>query len=135
MRRSLLPLLALFVFVACEDSPSGPSVGLAERFTLARGETASVRDSDVRVQFVEVTGDSRCPADAICIQGGDAVVRVRVRGGGDTATYELHTGDSSRARVRHEDFAIELVQLEPYPFGSRPPIQPGDYRATLLVTR
>jgi hypothetical protein len=36
--------------------------------------------------------------------------------------------------VTHEDLTIALVELAPYPFSSRP-IQPGDYRATLRVTR
>ena len=31
-------------------------------------------------------------------------------------------------------FRIELAELQPYPFSSRT-IEPGDYRATLIVTR
>jgi hypothetical protein len=83
---------------------------------------------------VEVTGDSRCPADAICIQGGDAVVHVRVYDERGTASYELHTGDSSQATAAHRDVRIALVELQPYPFSSRP-FSPSDYRATLEVRR
>ena len=49
-----------------------------------------------------------------------------------TIDLMLHTGDMKP--VTHEDLAIALVELTPYPFSSRP-IQPGDYRATLRVTR
>ena len=72
--------MGLFAVTACDEAnPAGPTVSLNERFILAREEVATVRDADVRVQFVSVTGDSRCPADAICIQGGDAIVHIRSR--------------------------------------------------------
>jgi hypothetical protein len=86
------------------------------------------------IQFTGVTGDSRCPADAVCIQGGDALVAVRISGGGDTASFELHTGDAARASVTHRGYRITLVSLQPYPFSSGP-ITAADYRATLTVTR
>jgi len=53
---------------------------------------------------------------------------------GATSAYELHTGDSSRATVTHKQVRITLVELAPYPFSSRT-IAPGEYRATLTVTR
>jgi hypothetical protein len=133
--RLLVVILCLFLVTACdEQTPAGPSVTVNERFTLAPSEVATVRDVDLRVQFMTVTGDSRCPADALCIQGGDAIVHIRVVDGGATSEYELHTGDSSRATVTHKQVRIGLVELQPYPFSSRT-IAPGDYRATLTVTR
>ena len=127
-------VFCLLAATACDEkSPVGPSVPLNDRFTLARGELARVEGADVRLQFVEVTGDSRCPADAVCIQGGDAIVHVRVIDGSTTA-YELHTGDSSRAAVLHQQLRVELVQLQPFPFSSRT-IAPDEYRATFTVTR
>ena len=133
MRAAVLVLCLLAVTACDETSPVGPSVPLNERFTLARGETARVDGADLRMQFVGVTGDSRCPADAVCIQGGDALVHVRVTDTG-TMAYELHTGDSTRAAVIHGQVRIELVQLQPFPFSSRT-ITPDEYRATFLVTR
>jgi hypothetical protein len=134
-------LFAVFAILAfggaCSSNPSptGPSVPLDQRFTLAPSETALIPSAGFSVQFVSVTGDSRCPADALCIQGGDAVVTVRVRGSGEaTASYDLHTGDSARAAAKHRDFRVELVELQPYPFSSRP-TTPTEYRATLRVTR
>jgi hypothetical protein len=133
--RPFLVVLCLLAITACdEQNPVGPTVGMNERFTLAPGEVATVRDVDVNVQFVNVTGDSRCPADALCIQGGDALVHIRVLDRGATSAYELHTGDSSRAMVTHNQLRIALVDLQPYPFSSRT-IAPGEYRATLAVSR
>jgi hypothetical protein len=133
--RPFLVVLCLLAVTACdEQNPVGPTAGVNERFTLAPGEVATVRDVDVNVQFVNVTGDSRCPADALCIQGGDALVHIRVLDRGATSAYELHTGDSSRATVTHNQLRIALVELQPYPFSSHT-IAPGEYRATLTVSR
>ena len=103
------------------------------RFTLAPGETASVEGRGVRLRFEGVTGDSRCPADAVCIQGGDAIVKVAASGDGGPVMLDLHTGDSSRASATYGSVEVTLVELQPYPFSSRT-IAPGDYRATLVVS-
>ena len=110
--------------------PTGPS--LNEAFTLAPGEITTIADAGVRIRFDRVEGDSRCPADAVCVQGGDALVRIAVVERSTERPYELHTG--SMEPVTHEGLTIALVQLQPYPFSSRT-IEPGDYRATLRVTR
>jgi len=128
-------LSCLLVATACnETSPTGPAVPLSERFVLAPGATAAIAKADISVQFVGVSGDSRCPADAFCIQGGDAIVEVRVLDGGAGALYQLHTGDKQRASAAHRDLRIELLDVQPYPFSARP-IDASDYRVTLVVSR
>ena len=122
----------MFALVACDESPTAPTVGLNREFVLAPGETAKVADTGIRIRFVGVLGDSRCPADAVCILGGDAIVRIEVLSfGGGLHEYDLHTGDLRP--VVHEGFTIGLVNLMPYPFSSKT-IQPNEFRATLRVT-
>jgi hypothetical protein len=132
--RLLCALCCLLIVTACDETPTGPTVGFNQQVTLAPGETARIAGSTVQLQFVDVTGDSRCPADAFCIQGGDAVVRIRASGGGAAATYDLHTGDASRAAASHGDVRFALSQLMPYPFSGRT-IARQDYRATLEISR
>jgi hypothetical protein len=108
-------------------------VPLNQQFTLAPGDVATVQDTSMRIQFLAVANDSRCPADALCITGGDALVQIRVRDN-NLNDYELHTGDESRAVISHNGFRIALMQVQPYPFSSRT-IRPEDYRATFTVTR
>jgi hypothetical protein len=109
---------------------------LNERFTLAPGEVARIAGVDLRLQFVRVTGDSRCPADALCIQGGDATVQIRASedDGGNSTLLGLHTGDASQASAVYLQARITLIELQPYPFSSRT-IAPDEYRATLTVTQ
>lgn len=135
MVRLLLLACCLLAATACdENTPTGPAVPLNQRFVLAPGGVASIPDARVGVQFIGVSGDSRCPADALCIQGGDAIVQIRVWDTAEVTPYELHTGDSRRGVVVHRGLTLQLVELQPYPFSSRP-IDPADYRATLIASR
>jgi hypothetical protein len=131
--RTATLFLCLLAATACDESPTGPTVPLDQRFTLSPGETASIDGRSARLLFEGVTGDSRCPADVVCIQGGDAVVKVQASGDGGDVLLELHTGDSSRAAATYTNLRVALVDVQPYPFSSRT-IAPGEYRVTLLVT-
>lgn len=131
--RAVLLTVCLLAATGCdENSVAGPTVPVNQRFTLAPGEVAAITNTSLQLRFDRVSGDSRCPADAICIQGGDAIVHVRAVDQSGSADLELHTGDSARARATHGGMRIQLLELQPYPFSSRT-IAPGDYRATLVV--
>lgn len=133
--RRLAVLFAFVLWAGC-ISTLGPTVMLNERFTLAPGGSARLQGTETSIVFIGVEGDSRCPADALCIQGGDARVVIDVASSGAPSgakhRYELHSGDMKP--VTHGDLTIALVQITPYPFSSTT-IARGDYRATLLVTR
>jgi hypothetical protein len=130
----ILAFSCLLFATACDEkAPTGPTVPLNQQFTLAPGETATVQDTSLRVQFLGVMNDSRCPADVVCIQGGDALVTIRVMDGGRNE-YQLHTGDESQASITHNGHRISLVQVQPYPFSSRT-IRAEEYRATFTVAR
>jgi hypothetical protein len=130
----LLAVLAVILIAGCDEaSPTAPSVPLNQRFTLAPGESASIAGASIVVEMVRVSNDSRCPGDAICIQGGDALVHIVVHGG-VASNYELHTGDAARGSVQHGTVRITLIELQPYPFNSLPAIRPEQYRATFTAS-
>ena len=93
-----------------------------------------LQSAGARILFVGVTGDSRCPADVLCIRLGDATVRLRVFDAGAANDYELHTDHSQGDSLLHRDLRVELLQLQPYPFSNRV-ISPSDYRATIVASR
>jgi hypothetical protein len=133
MRYGIVLALLLAVTACSEGSPASPTVPLNQQFELAPGQSVNVEGASIRVSFLRVLGDSRCPADVLCVQGGDAIVEIQVLPDGSGAVpYELHTGDMRP--VQHGDLTIQLIQLSPYPFSSQT-IPPADYRATLRVTR
>src|SRR5262245_15834318 len=131
MRAAVL-LGSLLAVAACGDSPTGPSRPIGADFVLAPGQSAAIEGTGATIRFDRVTNDSRCPGDAICIQGGDALVQITVRESGGSREYDLHTG--SMQPITHGNLTVHLSQLAPYPFSSRT-IAPDEYRATLRVTR
>jgi hypothetical protein len=130
MRHALL-LAGLLLFTGCQDI-TGPTIFVDQEFRLSPGERAHLVNTQTYIAFDGVENDSRCPADVVCIQGGDALVKIRVLDGSVDASYDLHTGDMKP--VTHGDLTIALIEVSPYPF-STITIQPDDYRATLKVTR
>ena len=127
--RPLLLVICLLPTTAClGNSPTAP---VDRQVVLAPGQTTEIA-AGLSLRFIGVTGDSRCPADALCVQGGDAVVRISILSNGSTAERDLHTG--TMQPVTFEAVRVELIQLEPYPFSSRT-IRPDEYRATVRVTR
>jgi len=128
--RPLLLAFFLLVLAGCDESLAGPTVPLDKEFVLAPGESAVVEEISIR--FVRVANDSRCPADAVCVWGGDAQVQISVLSSQRSQDYDLHTGDMKP--VTHDPYTIHLIKVEPYPFSSRT-IEPEEYRVTLKVTR
>jgi hypothetical protein len=128
MRHLLLGICLLSTTACLGNSPTAP---VDRQVVLAPGQTTEIA-AGLSLRFSGVTGDSRCPADAICVQGGDAIVRIVIMSNGSTAERELHTG--TMQPVTFEAVRVELIQLEPYPFSSRT-IRPDEYRATVRVTR
>lgn len=133
----ILQIVALaavaFLTPACDDPPSAPSGPLDTQVTLARGQSERVGDAGFTLRFDTVSGDSRCPGDALCITGGDAIVRVSVMPfDGRTAQYDLHT--ATPASATHGSVTLTLEELSPYPFSSRP-FDPSEYRARIRLTR
>jgi hypothetical protein len=136
MRRTILACGAaalLAIAGGCSESSSAPSDVFKREVVLSVGQTARIAEAEFSLRFDRVTSDTRCPADVLCIQAGDASVLVTVLWALDRSTsYELHT--SAPSSVRHRDVRIALEALAPYPFSSKP-IDPASYTATLLVTR
>jgi hypothetical protein len=120
------------MMTACDELQTSPTTPLDAAFTLAPGDARRIEGESATLSFVGVTGDSRCPADAICVLGGSATARITVASGLSTRIYELTTGDMQP--VVHDGLMIALIQLSPYPFSGRT-IAPDEYRATLKVTR
>jgi hypothetical protein len=137
-----LVLAGCLVSSACSNSsngtPTSPTVNpspspLSTTATLAPGQRVSLDGTSFAVQFTGVTADSRCPADALCITAGEATAvfeaTMSARGG---VRLELSTLEARRTTDVGE-YRVELRGLDPYPFGSLPRIQPGDYRATIHI--
>jgi len=134
---SVAAMLFLTGSAAC-SSPTSPAGAFRTELTLQPGQVTAVASTPLRVGFERVASDSRCPADALCIQSGDALVVFRVSVEGSAAAdISLRTrggiaGDNLTAVVA--GYELSVAGLQPYPISSSP-IAPGDYRVTLVVEK
>ncbi len=105
------------------------------------GETATFEGGALQVSMVQVSEDSRCPMDVMCVWMGRAVVGLHVvldgvdRGDVDVTLYPGRQPQGSPGSDATVDrFVISLADLQPYPQASQP--QPLDQRvATIRVVR
>lgn len=130
----LLPVCAalLIATAGCSSSPSSPSSpDLHTTVTLAPGESAPI-GGRTSVAFQSVVSDSRCPADVMCVQAGDATITVLVTSGSAEVELQLKTSEAGRS-ADAGGFTLTLDALTPYPYSGRP-TAPQDYRATIEVS-
>jgi hypothetical protein len=109
--------------------------GAAERDTaqgtLGPGQHLVLRDGTV-LRFVGVVGDSRCPADVMCIHQGEAVVAFELEAaGGEAGEFEM-TFDGGVATASVDGYSIELAAVWPYPLASQP-AEAGDYTVEVTI--
>lgn len=106
-------------------------VPLGEPFELEPNERVGVEGSDLRLSFLTVEGDSRCPSDAQCPHAGDAIVQLAVSSLDVQTTVGLHVAGPRSREV--DGYLLELVELSPEP-ASGEDIEHDDYELTLRVT-
>jgi hypothetical protein len=99
-----------------------------------QGEEVKVEGEDLRLTFVSVTDDSRCPEGATCVWAGNGRVHLVARNAKDEcAEFDLNT---TLAPVEHQfgKYIIRLARLSPHPSIKHVP-QPDEYVATFVVTK
>ena len=102
-------LLVLFGFGAF----SAVAAKQPERVPVKIHETASAKGG-VRIKFVELIDDSRCPTDTNCIWAGNAKIKVRVTRNGRSKDLELNTGLDPKELI-FAGYSFRLVGLTPEP--------------------
>lgn len=131
--------LSLAAVAACRAAvaPGGtPDASQVTNDTLVLVPGQEVRVGEIfRVAFLEVSSDSRCPSDVLCVWAGDAAVEIGLTvGTGPTHPFTLNTLSYPPASVDYAGYRVTLVDLTPYPISTRR-IEPEEYRAYLLVGR
>jgi len=149
MRTTFIHLLA-FLFLAalgtilsgCESLTNGQPVAakLDEQFTLKIGQRAVVQDNDLAdtftLTFLNVTQDSRCPSDFMCVWAGQVIVLMHaIQGDTNLGDFNLTLSPGGGlARKQFEGYSLELVSVSPYPKSTQR-IRPEQYAATFVLER
>ena len=88
---------------------------------------------NLRVRFLTLVEDSRCPTDTNCVWAGTAKIKIQVRSGSRTAqTFEIETAGTADDVV-FRGYRIKLTNLTPHP-ANNIRINRNGYVATFRIT-
>ena len=106
----------------------------AETLTLRAGQQKSTADGGVKVKFLRVMEDSRCPANAKCVWAGNARIRISAKIVGHSArSFELNSTLKPQV-VTHFAYEFAFAKLRPIPGLDASPRRKNPI-ATISVTR
>lgn len=141
-RRNILRNLAL-VAIAPVFSNTVASAASKKSDSISIGETYRY-DKDLRITFLAVTKESRCPMNAKCTSAGDAEILLRVKAGeGPAKNYRLHTHLKPRRQIISvkypegmvgipKSYQLSIADLSPLPIAGEKTKQ-SDYRLKLAI--
>ena len=105
----------------------------AKTVRLGLNQQKDVYGRKLRIKFLSVVEDSRCPTGTNCIWAGNAKVKVRIIDSkGRSKDFELNTNLPEK-KVSYGGYEIELAGLAPYPNAEG--TNRAAYVATLSVTK
>ncbi|HEY9405694.1 MAG TPA: hypothetical protein VIQ24_23795 [Pyrinomonadaceae bacterium] len=135
LRNLTLCVVALMFAVALPvDGRGAGDEGAGQTVQVRVGREASVTAHRLKIRFVAVREDSRCPEGVQCIWAGNARVAVRLsHAGRRAANVELNTMKEPQ-EITYGNYTIKMTNLAPRPTQNRPP-KARDYVATFVVSK
>ena len=131
MKNFIFSFIAVaFLLVACkkDDATSTQNVQLNEAFSLKVNQSAQLEDG-MKITFLQITEDSRCPTNANCFWAGRVIAEFRVEKGGEalikTLTDNPENDPTLSTSFTAFDHVVKLIEVSPYPAGT--PIAQKDY--------
>lgn len=116
-----------------------PEHELDEAFPLGGGQEIAIRGEALRLRFVSVLEDSRCPPTVLCYWPGQAKISVDVRIGDDAPTPIVLTTfpgpNPGGPPATVGPFTIQLQGLDPSPLAMDESIPTDEYAARVVVWR
>ena len=129
---SLCLLSMLILITGCGEKASEYELG--QEFTLPVGAEAVIQVQNLRIEFTEVTADSRCPRNVECVWAGEASYILKI-GQGDVSELVAITEPAAEDPVTTVWHGYEIfTSLEPYPQDPGN-IEAGDYSLRMTVKK
>ena len=125
-------LLAVLALVSLPMSTLAKGVRLGDEFMMRIGQVVKVNGTHLRIEFVDVVEDSRCPSDVECGWAGNAALNLELKWKGRQPNSVLVNTTSGPAQAEFRRFIVKLIRLEPNRVTGQT-IDKADYVATLMV--
>ena len=126
-------LILMLAFLANgQTSGCDKGVSLNQEVTLKYGQTIDVKEEKLKIKFVSVEEDSRCPQGEQCIRAGNGIITLSVTTANNKSTsVTLSTAGESQEFI-YQGLGIRLVDLLPRP-KSGVDLNHNDYVVTLKI--
>jgi hypothetical protein len=126
--------LSSLILLLCAAAFAGSEGRVRGGVEVRQGNERKVEGSDLKISFLSVVDDSRCPEGVKCIWAGNAKVRMSARNSKDECVeFELNTNLQPVGYVFGK-YKITLENLSPYP-SIKGEMRPRDYTATVVVSK
>jgi hypothetical protein len=116
------------------SAPTTNEVKLGQEFTLPFGQSARIAGENIKIKFVDVISDSRCPQGVTCIWAGEASSLIEITASDKAYSKVLtQSGHSENTQTGFEQYLF-TCSLLPYPQAGKETIK-KDYHLQLLVSK
>ncbi len=120
---------------AKSSDPMSVDANIGSEFMLQFNQSAEIKSENMKITFLNVTSDSRCPTDVTCVWQGKAEIDVNLQKEDQDVTVSLPIGGDSKQDVTvFNQYLIQLVDLSPYPVSTKN-IQTDEYAAKINITK
>lgn len=138
MKLTLISLVLLAISCPGQDSNQASNhakeTPLDHEFELKVGQEVIIKGEPLKVKFISVLEDSRCPKGVTCIQAGQARVALQLIPRNKKAeTVELST-TSTGQEIDSNGYQVKLVSLNPYPKMDSQ-VKPAEYVLNITVSK
>lgn len=125
----------VLLLVSCfHQNPKNPcEAPLNQEFDIKVGQERLIERDSLKLGFISVLEDSRCPEGVQCIHAGNGKIEIVVRQAKDESRLELNTAMGAQ-EATVGSYEVRLVSLNPYPKGDHQ-IQKSDYVARIIVSK
>ena len=127
--------MKLFILAILAFLVTGAFAGVrAQRVEVQIGHEKRIANNSIRLKFVDMIEDSRCPTDTQCIWAGNAKIKISLSSGGRRPKFfEINTGVKPQT-ILFAGYEIKVADLTPHP-ASNIRIRKDGYVATFSVVR
>jgi hypothetical protein len=129
----LTVLISISLLIGCTSNTVKASLG--KEFTLAIGQSASFSSENLKIEFLDITGDSRCAKDVECFWAGEVSCSLQITQNGISEQVKLTQPGLSDAGAGQTvgNYNYKFT-VEPYPESTKE-IEKKDYRLKMTVTK
>ncbi|NEO95257.1 MAG: hypothetical protein F6K56_35700 [Moorea sp. SIO3G5] len=111
---------------------------LNQEIQLQINQMALMESKTMQVKVLDIVEDSRCPADAVCVQPGQVTIAfevVKENSKPEEVELTLRAAQENLAVKNFDGYSMILKNVEPLPMTNQEKIIQSDYIVTIVVSK